>query len=91
MESPQNSLDRRTFMKVGAVAAGALAMRPALGAERKIKLGLDNFAVRAMKWKADALIDYAAQLKTDSLFPNARRFPLAPCTRAPLILSTPLP
>lgn len=55
-------------MKVGAAAAAALAMRPALGAERKIKLGLDNFAVRAMKWKADALIDYAAQLKTDSLF-----------------------
>lgn len=34
----------------------------------KIKLGLDNFAVRAMGWKAPALIDYAAALKTDSLF-----------------------
>ncbi|HEV8543248.1 MAG TPA: TIM barrel protein [Verrucomicrobiae bacterium] len=36
--------------------------------DKKIKLGLDNFSVRAMKWKADALIDYAAKLKTDSLF-----------------------
>ena len=33
-----------------------------------IKLGYDNFAVRAMKWKAPQLIDYAAKLKTDSLF-----------------------
>lgn len=35
---------------------------------RGIKLGIDNFAMRAMKWKAPALIDYAASLKTDSLF-----------------------
>ncbi len=34
----------------------------------KIKLGLDNFAVRAMGWKAPALIDYAVALKMDSLF-----------------------
>lgn len=35
---------------------------------RNIKLGFDNFAVRAMGWKASQLIDYAAKLKTDSLF-----------------------
>ncbi|MDQ3624708.1 MAG: sugar phosphate isomerase/epimerase [Verrucomicrobiota bacterium] len=34
----------------------------------KIKLGLDNFAVRAMGWKAPQLIDYAASLKLDTLF-----------------------
>ena len=69
MDSPQYSFDRRTFLKAGAATAAALATGPSsFGAERKIKLGLDNFAVRAMKWKADALIDYAAQLKTDSLF-----------------------
>ena len=33
-----------------------------------LKLGLDNFAVRALKLKAPALIDYAASLRTDSLF-----------------------
>jgi sugar phosphate isomerase/epimerase len=31
-------------------------------------LGYDNFAVRAMGWKAAQLIDYAAQLNIDSLF-----------------------
>ena len=34
---------------------------------KRIKLGLDNFAVRAMNWKAAALLDYAATLKLDSL------------------------
>lgn len=32
------------------------------------RLGLDNFSVRAMGWKAPQLIDYAASLGTDSLF-----------------------
>lgn len=69
MESRRNQLDRRTFLKAGVVATAALAMAPtSFAQEKKIKLGLDNFAVRDMKWKADALIDYAAQLKTDSLF-----------------------
>lgn len=49
-------------------ATAAFAAAPSFANERKTKLGIDNFAVRAMKWKADALIDYAAQLKTDSLF-----------------------
>jgi sugar phosphate isomerase/epimerase len=35
---------------------------------RNIKLGIDNFAVRAMGWKAPALVDYAAELQVDSLF-----------------------
>ena len=34
----------------------------------KIKLGLDNFAVRAMGWKAPQLLDYAASLHLDTLF-----------------------
>lgn len=37
-------------------------------AARKIKLGFDNFSVRALGWKAPQLIDYAAALKVDSLF-----------------------
>lgn len=61
---------RRTFLKATALAVAAATS--GIGAEnvrrRKIKLGLDNFAVRAMGWKAAALIDYAASLKTDSLF-----------------------
>lgn len=33
----------------------------------KIKLGFDNFSVRAMGWKAPQLLDYAASLKADVL------------------------
>ncbi|MCA9266237.1 MAG: sugar phosphate isomerase/epimerase, partial [Planctomycetales bacterium] len=35
---------------------------------QSLTLGLDNFAVRAMQWKAQDLIDYAARLRVDSLF-----------------------
>lgn len=62
---------RRDFLKTAAVAAAGLSMAPALAAEapaKGIKLGLDNFAVRGLNWKAPELIDYAAKLKTDSLF-----------------------
>jgi len=67
---------RRDFLKNASTVAAAATLAPGAlaqnenAAQRKpgIKLGLDNFAVRAMKWKAPQLIDYAAQLKTDSLF-----------------------
>jgi 3-oxoisoapionate decarboxylase len=38
-----------------------------VGEDRRLKLGLDNFAVRAMGWKAGQLIEYAASLRLDSL------------------------
>ena len=47
----------------GAFAADDKAETPA----PKIKLGFDNFSVRAMNWKAHALLDYAASLKLDSI------------------------
>jgi len=67
---------RRMFLKtMAATTAGLSLIGSGLGQEtsrsrptRNIKLGLDNFAVRAMNWKAPALIDYAVALKTDSLF-----------------------
>jgi sugar phosphate isomerase/epimerase len=65
---------RREFVSTLAGAtAGVLSGLPALAQsssapKRRIKLGLDNFAVRAMGWKAPALVDYATSLKTDSLF-----------------------
>ncbi|MEO6787698.1 MAG: sugar phosphate isomerase/epimerase [Chthoniobacteraceae bacterium] len=34
----------------------------------KIKLGFDNFSIRAMGWKAPQLLDHAASLKCDVLF-----------------------
>ncbi len=74
-ESPL-TVSRRQFAKSLALAgAGLAAGFPALAqndsaapAKLNIKLGLDNFAVRALKWKVPALLDYAASLKTDSLF-----------------------
>src|SRR5262249_7798399 len=64
---------RRQFVKsVAAASAGLAAGWAAMGQNaaprRQIKLGIDNFSVRAMKWKAPPLIDYAASLTTDSLF-----------------------
>ncbi len=66
--------DRRTFIKTMAAASVGMSLLGAARAEtvasapeRKIKLGFDNFSVRAMGWKADALLDYAASLKLDSI------------------------
>lgn len=75
-EPATSRLNRREFLRASgaALAGAALASTPstpralAATARRGIKLGLDNFAVRDMGWKAPQLIAYAAQLKTDSLF-----------------------
>src|SRR5258706_1685621 len=76
MKKDNSNLPRRDFVKSLAVAgAGAALGFPSFAqekntgvAKKNIKLGLDNFAVRAMGWKAPELIDYAVSLKTDSLF-----------------------
>ena len=70
----RSSVSRRRFLQ-GLAAAGlgaAAAHRGAIGAEpaalTPLKLGLDNFAVRGMNWKARELIAYAARLRLDALF-----------------------
>jgi sugar phosphate isomerase/epimerase len=64
--SPSN---RRTFIKTVAGLALAESALPASAAPaRKTRLGFDNFSLRAMKWNATQLIDYAASQKLDSLF-----------------------
>ena len=67
-------MNRRTFLKtLGMASAGvasstkALAENESATPKKKIKLGLDNFSVRAMNWKAHALLDYAASLRLDSI------------------------
>jgi sugar phosphate isomerase/epimerase len=64
-------MKRRSFLQGCSVASAAAVLAPrslfAATAKPKIKLGMDNFAVRAMGWKAPALIDYAAALKLDTL------------------------
>lgn len=64
---------RRSFLKsLTAMAAASLAVPGGLtmAAEEtpRLKLGLDNFAVRAMGWKAKPLIDYASEQQCDTLF-----------------------
>ena len=61
-------ITRRTFAMQGAAALAAPYALAAAAPRRKIKLGFDNFAVRAMGWKADELLDYAAAQKVDVLF-----------------------
>ena len=65
--------DRRHFLQTATAAgAGAILATSSRAAEpvveTKISLGYDNFAVRAMGWKAPQLIDYAAELECDTLF-----------------------
>ena len=67
--------NRRDFLKTGAAATAGLALagkpspsfsQPAGGAA-KIKLGFDNFSIRALGWKAPQLLDYAASQKVDTI------------------------
>src|SRR3954470_10233478 len=65
-----SSLSRRRFLQTtlaAALAAPALADQPAQSVV-KIALGMDNFSVRAMGWKAPQLLDHAASLQLDTLF-----------------------
>lgn len=75
-----DSLPRRSFLQTLAAAGAVSAFMPLRAQEKtetdktlltkippKIKIGLDNFAVRALGWKAGKLIDFAASLKCDSL------------------------
>ena len=76
MKPIRSETTRRAFLQSTVAAAAGLAVLPGAPVEaasapaRKpaIKLGLDNFSVRAMGWKAARLIEYAASLQTDSLF-----------------------
>lgn len=66
-------MKRRNFLRGAVLTApllnsGSAIARGSTLKESKLALGYDNFAVRAMKWKAPELIDYAAKLKCDTLF-----------------------
>ena len=65
-------MNRRHFVAGLAAATTTAASSTLLRAAARptgprIKLGIDNFAVRAMGWKAPELIAYAAKLKCDTL------------------------
>lgn len=74
METTISQTDRRTFIKTMAVASAGIASVGVARAEdvpaapeKKIRLGFDNFSVRALGLKAPQLLDYAASLKLDSI------------------------
>lgn len=75
MKTPKKSsqLARRQFVKSLAVAGAGLALtssqrsRGGAGGSTPIKLGFDNFSIRAFGWKAPQLLDYAATLKVDTI------------------------
>jgi len=56
---------RRTFLQT--VSAGAAAASGAAAEEVPVKLGFDSYSVRAFRWKAPQLIDYAAAQKLDTI------------------------
>ncbi|MDP8243305.1 MAG: sugar phosphate isomerase/epimerase [Candidatus Hinthialibacter antarcticus] len=64
-----HTLKRRNFIQTGIVSAGAVALGAnyALAAKpkRKLKLGFDNFSIRALNWDADQILDYANTLGVD--------------------------
>ena len=62
---------RRQFLtSMGALGAASL-MAPAQGAKsvpsKGVRLGFDNFSIRAFGWKAPKLIEYASSQKVDTL------------------------
>ncbi len=65
---------RRRFVQTLAVVGAALPVtvtsvsQDAAPRRLGIKLGFDNFSVRALDWKAGQLLDYAASLKLDVMF-----------------------
>ena len=64
---------RRHFVTSLATASFSLAYANpfsifAAAPSQKIKLGFDNFSLRALGWKAGAFIDYAASQKLDVMF-----------------------
>ena len=67
------ALSRRRFLgTVTAATAGLALSNPAGGlaanaARRGIKLGFDNFSIRALGWKAPRLLDYAATQNVDTV------------------------
>lgn len=74
MESKLMLMNRRDFgrtaglLAAGLVAGKGIVPQSAMAQEKpKLKLGLDNFSVRAMGWKAPQLLDYAAAQKADVL------------------------
>ena len=71
MIEPAGVLNRRQLLASLAAMGAASLTIPARGlggvANKRLKLGFDNFSIRAFGWKAPRLIEYASSLKVDTL------------------------
>jgi len=74
MRAVMNATNRRRFLKTTSLAAVAApagqplaATAQTAAAPARLKLGFDNFSLRALGWKAPRLIEYAAEQKADAL------------------------
>jgi sugar phosphate isomerase/epimerase len=64
-------INRRVFLASTVATGAAVAVdmvHAAADARPRIRLGFDNFAVRAMKWNARQLVDHAVSLGCSSVF-----------------------
>ena len=60
-------LSRRDCLKQILLATGAASLATAAETNSRLKLGFDNFSIRALGWKAGKLLDYAAKQSVDAL------------------------
>jgi sugar phosphate isomerase/epimerase len=78
MNQTRMPIGRRQFLEKSLVAGAGLSLGVPLMAKqdkstrapkkkRGLKLGFDNFSIRAFGWKAPRLIEYAAELELDTL------------------------
>ena len=75
MKQSDFSLNRRSFLQNAAMGAGLTAVsvpsrllgKPSPVSSAKVKLGFDNFSIRALGWKAPRLLEYADKQKVDTI------------------------
>jgi 3-oxoisoapionate decarboxylase len=71
MNRPLTDWSRRGFLASLAACGAARLVGPLSGladeGPGRLKLGFDNFSIRAFNWKAPRLIEYAASLRVDTL------------------------
>jgi sugar phosphate isomerase/epimerase len=63
----RNEWTRREFLGSVAAAAAAAPRPQERPARLGLKLGFDNFSIRALGWKAPKLLEYAAELRLDTV------------------------
>src|ERR1700682_2164263 len=60
-------MHRRRFIQTAASIAAAMTTRAEESSVIPVRLGFDTYSIRAFKWKAIQLLDYAASLKLDTI------------------------